>query len=548
MLIKFAGALGVMIAAALITWFGVARRPDAPPAAPVAVEAPSTPKKEAATPAPATGVEAPAGPKAGETQVGESKPTQATPANTTPANTTTPGATASGTAAPDTATPNGAASAGPAPAATPQQQAQAAPAQAPAAAAAPTPPAAQRSPAASVPLPTFDIVRVEPSGDTVVAGQGMPGATVELMRNGSVYARSVADVGGQWAIVPPPLPKGAAELSLRVTTPDGRMALSEQVVTVRVPETPGEPVVVVLNAPDMPAKVLSDGTAMASADDAPQAPAPGKSDALASKPAPVPAAPAAPAPSATAEATPPAPVGQQVAAGAPAAPKPRANAVIQAVEADDQGRFFVTGKAEPGADIRIYLNEAPVATVKAAKDGGFGLTVEKGMAPGSYAVRADDVDAASGKVLTRAEVPFVMEARAKTAAPAAVVTADAGEPKPVTQGDGAGASQPAGQLAGDAAAEQGLAPGKADSAGLGPGPKPATPAAPDSAPTPSVAVVPELKTVTIVRGDNLWRISRKTYGQGIRYTVIYDANVKQIRNPNLIYPGQIFVMPEAANP
>ena len=44
-------------------------------------------------------------------------------------------------------------------------------------------------------------------------------------------------------------------------------------------------------------------------------------------------------------------------------------------------------------------------------------------------------------------------------------------------------------------------------------------------------MVPEIKTVTIVRGDNLWRISRKTYGQGNRYTIIYDANTQQIRNP-----------------
>ena len=64
-----------------------------------------------------------------------------------------------------------------------------------------------------------------------------------------------------------------------------------------------------------------------------------------------------------------------------------------------------------------------------------------------------------------------------------------------------------------------------------------TPAAPDASPTPSVAAVPELRTGTITRGDNLWRISRKTYGKGQRYTVIYDANVKQIRNPNPSTPA-----------
>lgn len=48
----------------------------------------------------------------------------------------------------------------------------------------------------------------------------------------------------------------------------------------------------------------------------------------------------------------------------------------------------------------------------------------------------------------------------------------------------------------------------------------------------------------IRRGDNLWTIARRVYGQGIRYTTIYQANQSQIRNPNLIYPGQVFDLPE----
>ena len=56
--------------------------------------------------------------------------------------------------------------------------------------------------------------------------------------------------------------------------------------------------------------------------------------------------------------------------------------------------------------------------------------------------------------------------------------------------------------------------------------------------------VPEITTAKITRGDNLWRISQRTYGRGERYTVIYDANQQQIRNPDLIYPGQMFVLPK----
>ena len=52
--------------------------------------------------------------------------------------------------------------------------------------------------------------------------------------------------------------------------------------------------------------------------------------------------------------------------------------------------------------------------------------------------------------------------------------------------------------------------------------------------------------VIIRRGDTLWRISRDTYGLGRRFTVIYLANGEQIRDPNRIYPGQVFRVPSDA--
>ncbi|HKQ94631.1 MAG TPA: LysM peptidoglycan-binding domain-containing protein, partial [Aestuariivirgaceae bacterium] len=54
--------------------------------------------------------------------------------------------------------------------------------------------------------------------------------------------------------------------------------------------------------------------------------------------------------------------------------------------------------------------------------------------------------------------------------------------------------------------------------------------------------------VVIQPGNNLWRISRVIYGQGVRYTIIYQANKDQIRNPHLIYPGQIFATPGVSPP
>jgi hypothetical protein len=52
------------------------------------------------------------------------------------------------------------------------------------------------------------------------------------------------------------------------------------------------------------------------------------------------------------------------------------------------------------------------------------------------------------------------------------------------------------------------------------------------------------KRLMVVRGDNLWNIARAHYGEGWRFTVIFDANKGQIRDPDLIYPGQVFSLPK----
>lgn len=54
---------------------------------------------------------------------------------------------------------------------------------------------------------------------------------------------------------------------------------------------------------------------------------------------------------------------------------------------------------------------------------------------------------------------------------------------------------------------------------------------------------PQAKTHTVVRGDTLWGIAKKYYGSGAQYTKIYNANRDQIKNPNRIYPGQVFTIP-----
>jgi nucleoid-associated protein YgaU len=163
---------------------------------------------------------------------------------------------------------------------------------------------------------------------------------------------------------------------------------------------------------------------------------------------------------------------------------------IRAAESGGDGRFFASGTAAPGAKLRLYLNGVEVATATADTAGKWSLTVAKGMPAGSYKVRADQIDA-NGSVVARAEVPFDV------------------------------ASSKVGEMAVAAIADRSGPVSSAD------------------------AVIADLKTVKVARGDSLWRISRVVFGKGNRYTQIYEANAKQIRDERLIYPGQVFVVPRS---
>jgi nucleoid-associated protein YgaU len=303
-------------------------------------------------------------------------------------------------------------------------------------------------------VPAFDIARIEPTGEAVIAGRTTPGATVELLRNGELHDRAVADQFGQFVMVAPRLPSGTYDLTLRSKQPDGTQATSKQSVAVAIEPGPTDRPVVALMTPGKPTVVLSQ----------------------------------------------------------PAAPKPMAGAVVvEAVEIEPGGKFHASGRARPGAAVRLYLNDTFVASVTAAADGRFAATINEGVAPGSYRVRLDEVESNSGAVRARAEVPFNVPETVVTASVPAQATASK---RPDIA---AAAKQPL------------LAAGVAT-------------VLPDGD-SPSTVVVPKIVTTTVSRGDSLWRLSRDTYGAGTRYAVIYRANREQIRNPNLIHPGQIFVLP-----
>src|SRR3977135_3943933 len=85
-------------------------------------------------------------------------------------------------------------------------------------------------------VPVFDIARIERTGDAVIAGRAAPGAIVELLLNGERHHQEVADQSGLFVMMPPRLPPGDYELTLRSRQPDGKQATSKQSVVVAVAE------------------------------------------------------------------------------------------------------------------------------------------------------------------------------------------------------------------------------------------------------------------------------------------------------------------------
>ena len=85
--------------------------------------------------------------------------------------------------------------------------------------------------------PSFDVIRVEPGGDAVMAGRAKPGSTVVIMADGKPIGEVTADGRGEWVFVPTaPLKPGSRELSLEMRLPGGKPVASEDVVVLVVPE------------------------------------------------------------------------------------------------------------------------------------------------------------------------------------------------------------------------------------------------------------------------------------------------------------------------
>lgn len=167
---------------------------------------------------------------------------------------------------------------------------------------------------------------------------------------------------------------------------------------------------------------------------------------------------------------------------------------LDVVDYDEAGAVRFSGRAAAGTAVRVYVDNGAVGDARADETGRWGLAPTRPIAAGVHSLRADAVDG-GGKVVSRVELPF------QRAAVASVATAG---------------------LAGAGAARLGVAGADGAVAGAVPGGR-----------------------VVVQPGENLWRLARSAYGSGTRYTVIFQANQGQIRDPHLIYPGQAFSVPES---
>jgi nucleoid-associated protein YgaU len=300
---------------------------------------------------------------------------------------------------------------------------------------------AAETPAPAIVKPTFDVVRVKPTGETVIAGRALPGAKITILDNGEVLGQVTADERGEWVYLPDkPLAPGNHQLSLSAVPPGGGTALESDDIVVAVVPQPGTTL----------AGQTGGGTGEALAVIVP------RNGGGATQVVQLPST----SPSRT---------------SSPDLLAPRMGALsLDTVDYDNRGDIVIGGHAEPGADVQIYLDNSLLGQALAGADGRWELRPDRPVQPGLHTLRADQLNGDS-KVTARVETPFE---RAKPT---------------------------------------------------------------DVAETASTA-----NSIVVQPGNSLWRMARRSYGSGWHYSVIYDANKGQIRDPDLIYPGQVLKLPQPA--
>jgi hypothetical protein len=229
--------------------------------------------------------------------------------------------------------------------------------EAPPPAPAPAPPAAPQAgtptPAPAAAAPSFDIVRINPQGEAVIAGRAAPGADVTIHDGDKVLGEVTADGKGEWVLVPKEtLAPGEHQLSLSARAKDGTTSSSEGVVAMMVPErAPGaQP-----GQAGAPVAVLVPR----------QGGGPAKALLL--------------------------PPGKKLA--------------LDVIEYDAAGKVQLLGRAEPGSRVDAYLDDALAGHATADASGGWAMTLERAVPEGNYRLRLEALDG-NGRKLAEVTLNF----------------------------------------------------------------------------------------------------------------------------------------------
>ena len=347
-------------------------------------------------------------------------------------------------------------------------------------------------------LPAFDTVRVEATGDAVIAGRADPGSEVTIKWNGKLVGKTTANDDGSFVLVPEkPMKKGIGALTIEMSK-NGEIVQSEGSVIVDVKE----------NAPALVAKID--------------------------------------------------PIAPTTVIQVPAANDAPATGEVQlnAVDYDSAGNIVFSGRARPGHIVRFYVDNKLTGEIATTDNGLWTFRGDERVTPGQHMLRADAVDTL-GKVQSRIELPFLREtaevvAAAKIVTPETVIKKTPAAPV-AEESVVASVDKTRSVTIEKTVVEEVQVPTAEEPAKL------QTPAVEQQAATatdtPAVADTPLAadaaepvklgpQKLVIQPGNNLWKLSREIYGKGRMFTVIYEANRDQVKNPHKIYPGQILTAPQ----
>ena len=257
--------------------------------------------------------------------------------------------------------------------------------------------------AANPRVPSFDVLRVEPDGSTVIAGSAEPNAKLEIVDGEKVVTTTNAGPSGDFAaVLDNPLPPGDHELVLRATGKDGKAVNSEEVATVSVPKDNSTQVLAMVSKPGAASRIITapsakQGRVTAGEQDASAADTQAKTT---DKPAATTDAKLQQDGTAIASANP--------AAGTATPPAAKVEAdqdvMVNAVEIEND-HIFVAGTAKPNAKVRAYADDKLIGENVAGADGHFVVDGPMPLAVGDHKIRVDVLDGA-GKVVVRTSVNF----------------------------------------------------------------------------------------------------------------------------------------------